>query len=146
MLAGCVWLSACSSEPKSPLVLGRSPSDTTLGPRTLSPSQSRALRNVIAAAGENCGRIDRAYLRDVDAVSESWDVGCADEAYSVLVREDSALNRVIRCASRNLDDVPCLQPYAGRSYGGRRAPRDGPLNPDLGKLLEPMTAKDGKSD
>jgi hypothetical protein len=48
------------------------------------------------------------------------------------------------CIPDDLGGSPCGSPYAERRF--RRQPQGGPLNPDLGKLLEPMTAKDGKTD
>ena len=142
----CLSILACgSSEPPSPLILDGDAQDAAPGPRTLTSSQARALEEVIASAGERCDEIEQAYLRDfVAGDSEAWDVRCVDGAYSVLISADGRPADVRPCFSRYAD-APCSQPY--RSYQRRESgARGGPLNPDLGKLLEPMTAKDGKTD
>lgn len=141
----CLATLACgSSEPPSPLILGSEATEAAPGPRTLTSSQERALQDVIASAGERCDGIDQAYLRDfVAGDSEAWDVRCSDGAYSVLIAADGRPAAVRPCFSR-YDDSPCFQPF--RVYPRERAGRGGALNPDLGKLLEPMTAKDGKTD
>ena len=130
-------------QPRSALILGGNPSDAQPGPRTLTGAQARALRNVIASAGELCSAIERTYLRDADVVagSEAWDVRCSEGTYTLLVRGDGTQASVRRCPG-GVPDVPCIQPYQGRS----RRSTPGTLNPDLGKLLEPMTSKDGKVD
>ncbi len=141
----CLAVLACGSpEPRSALILGSNPSDGLPGPRTLTGSQARALRNLIASAGESCDAIERTYLRDADVVagSEAWDVRCAEGTYALVIRGDGTPASVRRCPGGALGDVPCLQPYQGRS----RRSTPGTLNPDLGKLLEPMTSKDGKTD
>ena len=151
VLVGYVGLVACgSSEPKSPLILGQDPADVTLGPRTLSASQTRALEKVITSAGETCDSVEKSYLRDIDPGGgvEAWDVRCLHGAYSLVIRADGTPAAVRQCVPGTYGDAPCQQPYAGRrSYGPiRREPQGGPLNPELGKLLAPMTAKDGKTD
>ena len=83
-------------------------------------------------------------LRDADAGSsarvESWDVRCSDGAYAVLISDDGTPASVRPCFVR-YGDLPCFQ----RDRGPRRQQDGSPaLNPDLGKLLEPMTAKDAK--
>jgi hypothetical protein len=139
----CLAVLGCgSSEPRSALILGGNPAEAQPGPRTLTGSQARALRNVIASAGESCASIERAYLRDVDGVGESWEVRCTEAPYMVMIPADGTPSAVRRCIGSYLDASPCRQPYAGRS----RSRTPGPLNPDLGKLLEPMTSKDGKTD
>jgi hypothetical protein len=145
-VGACLLILSCgSSEPSSPLILGANPADTAPGPRALTASQTRALQDVITSAGEPCEAISRAHLRDVDVVAgaEAWDVRCSQGSYAVVIRADGTPSAVRRCISLYGENAPCVQPYAGRP--GRRAP-GGPLNPELGKLLEPMTAKDGKSD
>jgi hypothetical protein len=140
----CLMVLACgSSEPRSALILGSNPADAQPGPRTLTGSQARALRNLIASAGESCDAVERTYLRDADVVAgnEVWDVRCAEGTYTLVIRGDGTQASVRRCPGAALD-VPCLQPYQGRSRRGT----PGTLNPDLGKLLEPMTSKDGKTD
>jgi len=154
LLAITIGLAACgSSEPRSPLILGRDPADLSLGPRNLTTSQTRALEKAITSGGVSCASIERTYLHDIDPVvgAESWDVQCSDGNYSVLVRADGTPGAVRRCIAGSPDEGPCRLPYAGRRpygpYGpSRREPQGGPLNPDLQKLLEPMTAKDGKTD
>ena len=151
LLAGYVILAACgSAEPKSPLILGKDPADVSLGNRSLNASETRALQEVITSAGESCGSIQQSYLRDLDVVtgSESWQVRCDSAAYAVLIRADGTPSAVERCFSRGRGETPCQPAYGTRRpyNSGRREPQGGPLNPDLGKLLEPMTAKDGKTD
>ena len=87
LLAGYVLLAACgSAEPKSPLILGLAPADTSLGTRRLNAAEARALQEVITSAGESCGAIQQSYLRDLDIVagSESWQVRCDSAAYEGL--------------------------------------------------------------
>ena len=151
LLSGYVLLAACGSgEPKSPLILGKDPADVSLGTRTLKAAEARALQDVITSAGEACGSIQQSYLRDLDIVggSESWQVRCDSAAFEVLIRSDGTPSTVERCFSRGRGETPCQSPYGTRRpySSGRREPQGGPLNPDLGKLLEPMTAKDGKTD
>ena len=149
VLVGYVGLVACgSAEPKS-LILGHDPADVTLGPQRLSASQTRALEKVITGAGETCESVERPYLRDIDTRGgvEVWEVGCLHRAYSLMIRADGTPPAVRQCIPGTYGDAPCQPPFAGRrTYGPRREPQGGPLNPDLGKLLEPMTAKDGKTD
>ena len=147
LVAWCLGVAACgSSEPRSPLILGDKPPRALPGPRDLTREQTRSLQDVIASAGEPCGAINLAYLRDIDLVngSEAWEVRCSESPYSVLIRSDGAPSAVRRCLGGEPGGSPCESPYAGRRF--RREPQGGPLNPDLGKLLEPMTAKDGKTD
>jgi hypothetical protein len=147
LVAWCLGMAACgSSEPRSPLILGDKPTPTLPGPRDLTKEQTRSLQDVIASAGEPCGAINLAYLSGLDVVngSESWEVRCPEAPYSVLIRSDEAPSSVRRCLPGGLGGSPCESPYAGRRF--RREPQGGPLNPDLGKLLEPMVAKDGKTD
>lgn len=156
LFAWCLGVAACgSSEPRSPLILGGNPPDAR-GPQDLTASQMGALKKLITTAGETCGAIvgkaflsDTGYRRDTDpAVGwESWEVQCTEAPYAVMVSADGTPAAVRRCVGGGFGDSPCAQPTerSYRSYGGRRPP-EGPLNPDLGKLLEPMTAKDGKSD
>ena len=147
LVAWCLGVAACgSSEPRSPLILGDKPLRALPGPRDLTSKQIRSLQNVLASAGEPCDAINQAYLRDIDVVngSESWEVRCPESPYSVLIRSDGTPSAVRRCLPGELGGSPCESPYAGRRL--RREPQGGPLNPDLGKLLEPMIAKDGKTD
>jgi hypothetical protein len=153
VLVAYVGLMACgSAEPESPLILGTAPDDLSLGPRTLSDAQTRALADVIASSGEPCGSIRRSYLRDLDTVghTEAWDVRCADGSYEVMIRADGTPAAVRPCRpTRGFEDVPCERASGmRRPYVGRRPSSDpgGPLNPELGKLLEPMTAKENKND
>jgi hypothetical protein len=141
--AACIGFLGCgSSEPKSPLVLGGAAANPLPGIRTLTEWQTRTLQNVITSAGEPCASIDRTYLRDVDVApgAESWEVRCAEAQYAVVIREGTP--SVVRPCIGLYRDEPCRQPYAG----GSRSGEPGRLNPDLGKLLEPMKAKDGKTD
>ena len=152
LIAWCLGVAACgSSEPRSPLILGDKPPRALPGPRDLTSKQSRSLQDVITSAGELCGGITLAYLSGIDSVnsSESWEVRCTDVAYAVLIRSDGTPSAVRRCrgdlsSGDNLLERPCASPYARRPF--RREPQEGPLNPELGKLLEPMVAKDGKTD
>ena len=150
VLVGYVGLVACgSSEPKSALILGRDPANVTLGPRTLTASQNRALAKAIASGGEACDSVERSYLRDIDPAGgvEAWDVRCAHGAFSIVIRGDGTPAAVRQCVPGIYGEAPCEQPFAGRrSYRPRRELQGGPLNPELGKLLEPMTARDGKTD
>ena len=155
IVGGCLWVLGCgSSEPRSPLILGSNSPQALPGPRDLTGEQSRSLQNVITSTGERCGGITLAYLTGLDSVngSESWEVRCTDVAYAVLIRSDGTPNAVRRCTgadiSPHLDngfERPCASPFARRPFRGRE-PQDAPLNPDLGKLLQPMIAKDGKTD
>ena len=149
LVACCLGVAACgSSEPRSPLILGDKPPRALPGPRDLTSEQSRSLQGVIASAGEPCGGITLAYLSGLDSVngSESWEVRCADAAYAVLIRSDGTPNAVRRCSEDRFDrHRPCASP-ARRSVFQGRQPQGGELNPELKNLLEPMTAKDGKSD
>ena len=155
LFAWCLCVAACgSSESRSSLILGGDLPDPREGPQDLTASQTRALQKVITSAGETCGAVvgraflhDTGFLRDTDpAVGwEAWEVQCSEAPYSVMVRADGTPAAVRRCIGGGFGDSPCALPRTERSYGGRRPP-GGPLNPDLGKLLEPMTAKDGKTD
>jgi hypothetical protein len=141
--AACIGFLGCgSSEPKSQLVLGGAAANPLPGIRTLTQSQTRTLQNLITSAGERCAFIDRTYLRDVDvaAGAESWEVRCAEGIYAVVIR-DGTPSVVRPCIGLSVE-APCRQPYVG----GSRSGEPGRLNPDLGKLLEPMKAKDGKTD
>ena len=147
LAAWCLGVAGCgSSEPRSPLILGNKPPRTLPGPRDLTSEQSHSLQSVITSAGETCSGITLAYLSGLDSVngSESWEVRCTDVAYAVLIRSDGTPNAVRPCFSDGRFERPCGSPYAGRPF--RREAQDGPLNPDLGKLLQPMIAKDGKTD
>jgi hypothetical protein len=153
VVTGSIAVAACgSSQPDSPLILGGDGSASVApGPRTLTASQSRALQRKITAAGESCDGIDQAYLRDITAGAEAWEVRCGEGAYTVLLSSDGRLGSdrpqalVRRCVEGAIDDPPCFVPPS-RYGSGRRNRNPGPLNPELGKLLEPMTSKDGKSD
>jgi hypothetical protein len=142
--AACIGLLGCgSSEPKSPLVLGGT-ANPLPGTRTLTESQRRTLQNVITTAGDRCASIELAYLRELDSAAgvESWEVRCPEAPYAVVIRSDGTPGAVQRCMGSTFEASPCLDPYA-------RGPRNRTpetLNPDLGKLLEPMKAKDGKTD
>ena len=154
LFSWCLGIAACGpSEPRSPLILGDKPPQALPGPRDLTSGQSRSLQGVITSAGEECGSITLAYLGGIDVVngSESWEVRCPDSTYAVLIRSDGTPSTVRRCVrgerggSRDDHlDRPCSAAYAGRPFRGQ--PQEGPLNPDLGKLLQPMIAKDGKVD
>jgi hypothetical protein len=139
---------ACgSSGSDSPLILGSDGTSAAPGPRTLTSSQSRSLQRKITTAGEACDEVAQTYLRDVTAGAEAWEVRCSDGAYSVLLSSDGTPGVVRRCIEAPIDDPPCFVPGPGyRSGYGRRNRNPGPLNPELGKLLEPMTTKGGKAD
>lgn len=148
LVAWCLGVAACgSSEPRSPLILGDKPPRALPGPRDLTSEQSRSLQDVIASAGESCSGITLAYLSGIDLVnpSESWEVRCPDAAYSVLIRSEGTGNVVRRCRLDDRFERPCASLPLRPSYQ-LREPEGSELNPDLKKLLEPMTAKDGKSD
>lgn len=144
----CLAILACgSSDPPSPLILGGDATDAVPGARTLTSSQEQALRRVITSAGEPCEALLQTYLRDVDAgtgvLLESWDVQCSDGAYAVLIPGDGTPAAVRPCLGDRYGGLPCFQ----RDRGPRREPEGAPaLNPELGKLLEPMTAKNPKVD
>jgi hypothetical protein len=143
----CVLMLACgSSTPESPLILGGA-EGAVLGPRTLTASQQRALMNVIESSGEPCEAVMQTYLRDADAAGsgigqETWDVRCNVGTYAVVITDDGTPASVRRCGGRYAE-VPCFQRDRGPRREADSAP---PLNPELGKLLEPMTAKDAKVD
>jgi hypothetical protein len=158
LVAWCLGMAACgSSEPRSPLILGDQTSAALPGPRDLTSDQIRSLQRVITSVGEPCGGIvRRAFLRDIGFLHdtdpavgwEAWEVQCTEAPYAVMVRADGTPAAVRRCVGGGFGDSPCAQPRterAYRPYGGRQSP-EAPLNPDLQKLLEPMTAKDGKTD
>ena len=140
--AVCLLVAACGgSERSSPLILGVEGRDAAPGPRTLSAGQAEKLRARIVAAGVPCSSIEGTYLRDanVELQTEAWDVRCADQNYAVQILADGpALARP--CRMEPIENAPCFQPYGS----GRRAPSQ--LNPDLGKLLAPMTAPTEKND
>jgi len=152
LIAGSIAALACgSSKPDSPLILGSDgASSAAPGPRTLTSSQSRTLQRKITAAGEACEEVAQTYLRDVTEGAEAWEVRCSDGAYTVLLSSDgqsgSDKSRAVvrRCVEGPFDEPPCFAPRTGYGYG-RRNRNPGPLNPELGKLLEPMT-KGGKTD
>lgn len=140
----CIWLAACAPPaPESRLILGSSSERPALGPRKLTSSQTRALKEVITAGGGLCTDMSDVYLRDVAPGGESWDVRCAEAAYSVKVA-DVGMAMVRPCREGPLGGEPCASGPFERDRSGR--PASGELNPDLGKLLEPMTAKSGKTD
>jgi hypothetical protein len=143
-LPACVWLLACGeSTPESRLILGNDSQRPALGQRDLTSSQARSLRAVITSGGHQCSEMSDAFLRDVAPGGESWEVRCAEGAYAVKVA-DVGMATVRRCREGMPGEAPC----AGRRfepYGARR-PASGQLNPDLGKLLEPMTPKEPKTD
>ena len=149
-LAGaCLAILACgSSEPDSPLILGGEARAADVGPRRLTDAQSRALQGVITSTGEACAQLDETYLRDAGAAgeSESWDVRCRDGAYRVVIHADGMPADVHRCLGRfGVNDPECVPGYR-RSLRDREPEGSPALNPELGKLLEPMTAKDPKVD
>jgi hypothetical protein len=149
LLTGTIWMTACgSSEPRSPLILGSEPAEPSLGLRNLTASQSRALRKVITSAGETCGTIREVLLTDFDpAGGEAWDVQCTEARYSVQLRADGTPGAAVqRCLAGFFGDTRCTEPLMRTMHRERRPPEGGSLNPDLQKLLEPMTAKDGKTD
>jgi hypothetical protein len=141
-----IGLACGSAEPDLPLILGAQGPSTAPGPRTLTASESRALQRKITVAHEPCESISQAYLRDITAGAEAWEVRCREGAYSILLSSDSA-PVVRRCVEAPMDDPPCFVPGPGyRSGYGRRSRNPGPLNPELGKLLEPMTTKAPETD
>ena len=139
----CLLIAACgSSKPSSPLILGDGADQAVPGPRTLSLTQQEKLQAAIVGAGAPCSGIYGTYLRDVsvELKTESWDVRCGDDDYSVQIMADgpAAVHPCRR--TRSMYASPCFRPDV--------SPRSAPtrLNPDLGKLLEPMTAPSGKND
>ncbi len=146
VVAGSLPALACgASGSDSPLILGGDGASAAPGPRTLTSSQSRSLQRKITAAGEACDEVAQTYLRDVTAGAEAWEVRCSDGAYTVLLSADGTPGLVRRCVEAPFDEPPCFVPRTGFGYG-RRNRSPGPLNPELGKLLEPMTTKGGKAD
>ena len=156
VVAGSLAAIACGSSESDPaLILGSDGTTAAPGPRTLTSSQSRALQRKITTAGEPCAEVRQSYLRDVTAGAEAWEVRCSDGAYTVLLSanrapgSDKPQARVRPCVEAPFDGPPCFVPSAFE-YGrrnrnpGSRTP--GALNPELGKLLEPMTSKDQKAD
>lgn len=137
---------ACgSSEPDSPLILGRDAKEVAPGPRQLSSAQNRALQSAVTSTGAPCVGLDRTYLRSLGAEgqSETWDVRCLEGSYSVQIFADGTAADVQRCFGWS--EEGCADPYSRRRF--RQEPeRREPLNPDLGKLLEPMTSTNGKVD
>ena len=145
VVACCAVAFACGPpEPKSPLILSGYSNPLALGPRSLTSAQTRALQQVITTAGELCSEMSDVFLRDVVPGAESWEVRCTEAPYSVMIADNGTPAVVRRCFAGAVGDAPCSGGRFQR-YGGRQRP-SGPLNPDLGKLLEPMTTKDGKSD
>lgn len=136
----CLLAFGCGSSERSPLILGKEGANALPGPRTLTTSQTRALKDAIESAGGLCNEVERTFLRRAAADSESWDVRCGTSGFSVMIFADGSAATVTPCFSRAIDGA-CSQPYRER----RRAPlgsgASGPLNPDLGKLLEQMEAK-----
>jgi hypothetical protein len=152
VVAGSLVAPACgSSGSDSPLILGSDGASAAPGPRTLTSSQSRSLQRKITAAGEACDEVAQTYLRDVTAGAEAWEVRCSDGAYTVLLSSsatpgaDRPQALVRRCVEAPLDEPPCFVSRTGYGYG-RRNRNSGALNPELGRLLEPMTTKGGKTD
>ncbi len=146
LVIGSLTALACgSSGSDSPLILGSDGVAAAPGPRTLTSSQSRSLQRKITTAGEACDEVAQTYLRDVTAGAEAWEVRCSDGAYTVLLSSDGTPGVVRRCVEAPFDEPPCFVPRTGFGYG-RRSRSPGPLNPELGKLLEPMTTKGGKAD
>ena len=146
-VCGSLVAIACgSSEPDPPLILGPDGARAAPGPRTLTSSQSRALQRKITAAGERCDEVAQTYLRDVTAGAEAWEVRCSDGAYTVLLSSDGTPGLVRPCVEAPFDGPPCFVPRTGYGYGRRNRSNPGPLNPDLGKLLEPMAAQEQKPD
>jgi hypothetical protein len=144
-VVGSLTAIACgSSEPDPPLILGPDGALTAPGPRTLTSSQSRALQRKITGAGEPCDEVAQTYLRDITAGAEAWEVRCSDGAYTVLLSSDGTPGLVRPCVEAPFDGPPCFVRPSYGGYGRNRNP--GPLNPELGQLLEPMTKKDGKAD
>jgi hypothetical protein len=153
-VAGSLAVVACgSSEADPPLILGADGASTAPGPRTLTSSQSRALQRKITGAGETCEEIVQAYLRDVAARAEAWEVRCSGRAFTVQLSEggpgsdvaDPPQVVVRPCVEAPVDEPPCFVPRTRFGFG-RRSRDPGPLNPELGKLLEPMTAKEQNTD
>jgi hypothetical protein len=140
----CVLLAACgASKPASPLILGDEAGAAVPGARPLNPRQAEKLRASIVSAGVPCSSIRGTYLRDVNVElqMEAWDVRCADRNYAVEILAEGP-PRVHPCYMEPIDNAPCS---VFRRYGSpQRAPEQ--LNPDLGKLLAPMTAPNGKND
>lgn len=144
VVIGSLGAVACGrSESDPPLILGSTDGPAAPGPRTLTSSQSKALQRKITTAGAPCEQVHQTYLRDITAGAEAWEVRCSDGAYTVLLSSETP-GLVRRCVEAPFDEPPCFVPP---SYGfGRRNRNPGPLNPELGKLLEPMTTKKEKSD
>jgi len=142
----CLLLFGCgSSEPRSPLILGKEGANALPGLRTLTTSQTQALKEAIESAGGVCSGVERTFLRRAGTDSESWDVRCSTSGFSVMIFADGSAAAVTPCFSRAIDGA-CSQPYRERRRSLQGSGPSGNLNPDLGKLLEPMTAKDGKAD
>ena len=145
----CVVMLACgSSEPDSPLILGGE-KDAAPGLRTLTESQKQAMLNVIESAGAPCEAVVQTYLHDASDRTgiglESWDVRCSHGSYAVRITDDGIPASVRRCPG-GYGDAPCFQRDRGfQPDRDVRRPSD-TLNPELGKLLEPMTAKGVKVD
>ena len=142
--AVCLLVSACGvSEPSSPLILGGEARDAVPGPHALTDRQAEKLRASIVAAGVPCSAIEGTYFRaaSVELQTEAWDVRCADQNYAVQIAADRP-TLVRPCRMSPGENAPC--DFFQRYGSPRRAPTE--LNPDLRKLLEPMTAPNGKSD
>ena len=139
-LLGCVLLVGCGEPtPESRLILGSDGERPGVGRRVLTSSQTRSLKALITSGGHQCSEMSDAFLRDAAPGGESWEVRCAEGAYSVKVA-DVGTAAVRRCREGPPGDAPCS------AFGGMRKPASGELNPDLGKLLEPMTSKEPKTD
>ncbi len=147
-VASVAVLACGSSTPESPLILGADAKDAVPGPRVLTAAQQEALKAAITSSGEPCEAVGRTSLREVgaDGQAEAWDVRCVEGAYAVSLFADGTAAHVQRCLWLGNG---CSDGFAGRGrryrqYPDQRGP--GELNPDLGKLLEPMTSKDQKVD
>jgi hypothetical protein len=146
LIGVCLSMLACGrSDPPSPLILGGNAEENALGRRELTTEQNGALQKAITSSGQACAGVDRAYLNDlgVDGKSESWAVRCLEASYQVHITADGSEPSVYRCRDRAGSDIPCFRGYSryGGYSGGDGARSSAPLNPDLGKLLEPMTAQ-----
>jgi hypothetical protein len=134
----CVAILGCgSSEPDSPLVLGRNPGDVAPGPKTLTASQESGLHSAVSSAGESCAAIELAYLREIREGAESWNVRCPEGLYTVEVLADGTVPFVERCFGR-VSGAECF----GRRYrSAQQDPAPEQLNPGLVKLLNQMDSK-----
>ena len=136
-LACLAFLGCGSSEPDSPLVLGRNRGEITPGPQKLNALQQSALHSAVSSAGEACTAIELAYLREFREGAESWNVRCPEGLYTVEVLADGRVPFVERCFGR-VSGAECF----GRRYRtAQEDPAPLQLNPDLGKLLDQMDSK-----